>query len=781
MSERVPCEHPVLPFSGLAFVGEAPAAREVIEGRPLVGPSGKTFNAILEEAEIDRRECFVTNVADVRAPNDKFELFDKSLVPGFRERLWEELAEVSPKVVVALGSHALRALTRDECKTLGGPLGYRGSPLFVTADMWDQQHFWLLPTFHPAYLNKCEGGILPNWSNWPLVRSDVWKAKRFLLLDALPPVSYETEPLDEDCEAFYVRALDSGAPLAFDIETAGHAIKCVGFSLAPYEGISIPVEHRVWIERLLDSPNPKVAQNAMFDVSLLRENGLETRNLWFDTMIAHHVLNPELPHDLYTITSTYADMPQWKQMRAQDNLLAEYNCRDVDATQRILGPLLVDLERFGFEKLFFQTQMRLLAPLMEMGARGLRFHAERRVRALDTLESDRKVGEARLREMASATLTRTRERVPGDVDSQRVLARIDKDGLNAYSPSQVRLYLEAKHRKTLRSTDEKQLKKLAARGCEESALVLRLRHERKFASTYLSPFADRFCTSYKIHGTATSRLSSGRDLFGRGGALQQFPHALRDCIIPDEGNVFVAGDLSQAEARIVACLAGDQGMLQVFSEGRDIHRYSAALLFDIPEESVTPEQRAFGKAMTHALNYDVGPNRLMEEINAKTEMFISFAEARRYIADDVRRRPAIARWKQRVRRALGREGENGSVLVGGTSPEYRTRAMRTFFGFQRAFHTRWGNDLFREAYNFEPQATVGGIVNEALLELCERLPKGASVVLQLHDSLLCECRVEQAELVSSLLRETMERAIVVGGHKLVIPCEVKSGYSWAEV
>jgi len=146
--------------------------------------------------------------------------------------------------------------------------------------------------------------------------------------------------------------------------------------------------------------------------------------------------------------------------------------------------------------------------------------------------------------------------------------------------------------------------------------ILSIREKKKIVSTYLEAEIDsdnRYRSSYLISGTETGRLASRSSSFGTGGNLQNVPKGIcREVFIPDKGYMFMAADLSQAEARVVAYLAEDETLMNVFTSGGDVHTKVAAMLFQKDEKDVTHEERTLGKTIVHASNYSMGPRSFAE-------------------------------------------------------------------------------------------------------------------------------------------------------------------------
>lgn len=369
MTKTVPPDMP----SGtcrIAFVAEAPGREEEDEGRPLVGQSGRLFDAVLQKAfrgtPLSRGGCYVGNVFRSRPPRNDVAAF--FIGPGALARelagvgisktkaqaicrtrvgapdshaaffehpkhetlgwlrpehsadvaaLVADLEAVGPNVIVAMGGTPLWALTGYSSIT-----SYRGAVLPSTRGPWK-----VVPTFHPAF-------ILRQYSSMPYFRADLSKAIR---QSAFPEIRRSLriikvpESFSEVVALF--TELAKGTSLSYDIETDGRRILCI--SLSGDKGLAVVVpfekdgksywsaedERLVWTQlRVLleDTPMPKVAHNSLYDMSYLSYYGIRPgkRSPTHDTQLLHHSLQPEMRKALGILGSLYLDEAPWKTMRS---------------------------------------------------------------------------------------------------------------------------------------------------------------------------------------------------------------------------------------------------------------------------------------------------------------------------------------------------------------------------------------------------------------------------------------------------------------------------------
>lgn len=325
----------------IVVVGEAWGEEEARLGMPFVGSSGRELNRMLEEAEIDRLDCYFTNVFNLHPlANDIKSLgIDRkhSTVPlpemtkGFYlqdkyypevERLWKELETLQPNLVVALGNTALWALTGSY-----GIKGLRGTPV---ASVYPAG-LKILPTYHPSM-------VLRDWSIRSIVIADLMKAKRQSSFPEVrrPARELWLEPSLNHIELFYETYVKNCKVLSFDIETVPGQITCIGFAPDRGRAIVIPFvdnrkssgsywasateERLAWklVDKYLSHASEKVGQNTLYDINWLWQKvGLSPFNYTRDTMLKHHAINPEMEKSLGFLGSIYTDEPAWKLMRGK--------------------------------------------------------------------------------------------------------------------------------------------------------------------------------------------------------------------------------------------------------------------------------------------------------------------------------------------------------------------------------------------------------------------------------------------------------------------------------
>ena len=328
----------------ILIIGEAYEEHEERERMPFVGPSGYELTRMLNEAGISRINCYLTNVLNLRPNGNNIESLcgpRQDSIPGYPaiikgkylrkeflpelERLQQEIMDVNPNIIIAMGNTALWSLLG-----VGGISNRRGS---ICSSTHLVEGFKVLPTYHPA-------AILRQWDLRPVTVLDLHKARRESAFPEVvrPSRQVWTEPDINDLEVFYDEFIQGCSRLSVDIETIGDQISCIGFAPSKEISLVVPfidfrrargsywanleIELHAWrfVIRVLNEPCGKIFQNGLFDISVLwRSYKIKVRNPDQDSMLLHHSLQPESPKALAFLGSVYTNEASWKLMRPKHN------------------------------------------------------------------------------------------------------------------------------------------------------------------------------------------------------------------------------------------------------------------------------------------------------------------------------------------------------------------------------------------------------------------------------------------------------------------------------
>lgn len=748
----------------IAIVGEAPGVEEEKQGRPFVGASGHLLNQMLAQAGIPRGDCYITNVSQVRPPNNDFGAMyyddpkrtkPKMSLLEARERVWKELSVVKPKIVVPMGTEALRAIGHNYTSINT----YRGTVI---------EHYGLriLPTYHPAY-------ILRVYGDRPVVEADLRKAARQAHSPYHPPTNIRVDPSFEEVLSFLHRRPER---LAIDIETLGEFgtpqvhTRCIGFSWTKFDAFVIPLISKNthhWgqdqelailtaLDKLLQSPDVNFTlQNGPFDTTVIaKELGLQVKNYDRDTMFMHHLLYPELPKDLGFLSSIYTDHPMyWGYNRANDEDTWKYCGMDCLVTFEVQEELRDELKQRGMLEFYQKVVHPTVRALIRVQSRGVLIDTEAR----DII----------------ATATRK--------EMDEVLSKIHTTlgfELNPSSPKQVmelvydkwQLPKQVKPGTRGVTTDEDALKALCRKTTDATKIeilksIISFRQKRVLLGTFTDMGLDRgrVRTSYNPGGTVTGRLSSSGTYDGFGGNLQNIPRGpFRRIFRADDGKVLIKADLSQAEYRVLIWRARISRVIERLQDPTfSIHYWNASEnIYRVPRAEVTKKMYDEAKNGTYAANYGVGPLKV-------SRMYDMELDKAKFI---------IERYHEAVPEIQGVYQHEIRELL------QTTRCLVNPLGRERIFQGRMDEELYRAGYSHYCQSTVADVINLALVEL-ENGPDWLEVLLQVHDEIVCQVPLESLQEGVERVRSAMAVPLVFPevSTPLVIPVEIKVGLNWYDV
>lgn len=769
-----------------ALFGEQPGKSEIMKGRPFVGPSGKVLNETLSEAGLNRQRGYISNIfKDLDRPLEKYiriQTKGKTTVHISEEGqeymaiLKEELSKLNCTTLIACGNVSLFALT--------GRVGiqkWRGSILECNLD----PKFNVIPIIHPATTLPPKGQFL----NRHLIRFDLIKAGRVMNND------YRSSnrniligPSFDECMNYleHVKEIcyNDHPMLAYDIEIYNMQMSCISFALDDNNAISIPflgnngdyfsIEEELAImekiAEILEEPRiAKTGQNLSFDAHfLLSRYGIKARNL-NDTMIAQQILLPDYPKGLDFITSVWTDHPyykdegkHWFKVGGAMEQLWHYNATDsiicAEAFPKQMDQLIKTRNVHTYER-----QRSIIEPLVYMQEHGIKADVE--------------------------GIKNEYKRMMDEADElKEKLNSVAGKPLNPNSSKQLieYFYVEKKYRPYKNRTtgnmtvDAMALKRLARKGSEEAKLILKIRNLVKLAGTYLNldkfDSDNRIRCSYNPVGTRYSRLSSSQNIFGTGGNMQNWPHSLRQYLIPDDGYLFYSFDLSQAENRIVAYVGNIHEMIEAFETGKDVHSLTASLISGIPYDEIkqqdkedvpaplgdgTKTWRFWGKKANHGLNYDLGYGSfaLYYEIPERDAKFIIEQYHKAY--------PGVRQSFHSYIRSCLR----------------KNRIVENLMGRRTLFLDEWGDSLFKEAYSCIPQGTTGDVINErGLIEIYYNPHQYGPVelMMQVHDDIGFQIPVETPWYQTARMLDGIKRSLETPlkthhGTEFVIPADLVIG------
>ena len=254
---------------------------------------------------------------------------------------------------------------------------------------------------------------------------------------------------------------------------------------------------------------------------------------------------------------------------------------------------------------------------------------------------------------------------------------------------------------------------------------------------------------------------------------------IRELFVPDPGFVMLASDLEKAEAMFIAWDAEDLEYIGIFQRGIDVHWESTKRIFSFPKDlkyekdldyssPILGEEkemwllRQIGKTVEYADSYGMGPI-MLQNILIREEIYLDVATCKLLLSQRRKARPMVLRWQGEIRNEIR-----------------ATRILETPLGDRREFRGRMNDSLFRSAYSFKPQCTVGRIVELAIQDIHEKTDVFIPL-LNVHDEVVGQCRENDLPEAMRIVKSAMERPIVLHDRELTIPCSFKYGSNWGNL
>ena len=511
----------------------------------------------------------------------------------------------------------------------------------------------------------------------------------------------------------------------------------------------------------------KVGQNLKYDLEVLHNYGITLKGPMWDTMIAHYLIQPELRHNMDYMAEIYLNYqtihideligPKGKNQRSMRDLspqeVYEYAAEDADITLQLKNKLEPELKKYECEDLFYNIEMPLMPVLAEMEMNGV---------CIDT-------------ESLNETSAIFTQRM---VELEQRIYELAGEQFNIASPKQVgdilfgKLHIMEKPKKTKTGqyvTSEEVLQTLRGKH-EIVACILDHRGLKKLLGTYIdalpkliNPRTGHIHTSFNQTVTATGRLSSSDP------NLQNIPvrgedgKEIRKAFIPEPGCLFFSADYSQIELRVMAHLSGDEHMISVFKEGKDLHAATAATIYKKNIDEVSRDERTKSKRANFGIIYGITVFGLAERLE------ISRDEAKQLIDGFFQTFPQVHDYMEEAKRHAYEQGYV-TTLFGRRRylPDIRS-ANATVRGFAE-----------RNAINAPIQGTAADIIKVAMIHIYNRFKAEgirSKMILQVHDELNFSVYPEEKERVEQIVLEEMQ-----GAFQMTVPLIADSGFgsNWLE-
>ena len=580
-----------------------------------------------------------------------------------------------------------------------------------------------------------------------------------------------------------IQLLSKQKSICLDTETTGidaNEAELVGisFSIKKHEGYYVPVPEKYEeakaivdeFKSIFENENiSKTGQNIKYDALMLKWYGVKLKGKYFDTMVAHYLLEPELRHNMDYLAQAYLGYEPVSittligkkgknQLSMRDipvEKVSEYAAEDADITLQLQEEIQPLLKKTDLEKLYNDLEEPLINVLVDLEYEGINLDANFLNKYSEELGAEIQKLEKEIHEAAESNFNIASPKQVGQVlfDKMEIPYRWKKTKTGQYS------------------TDESKLQELA-KEYDFVAKILKYRGLAKLKSTYVdalprmvNPKTGRIHSSFNQALAATGRLSSNNP------NLQNIPirteqgRKVRKAFIPrDADHILLAADYSQIELRLIAEMSKDEAMLEAFQKGHDIHQATAAKVYGKTLEEVTKDERRNAKTVNFSIIYGAGATNLSQQLDIKrkeaTELiknyFTQYNGLKKYMEDTV----AFAREHGYVKTMLGRKR--------------KLRDINSRNGMIRS-------NAERIAINTPIQGSAADMIKIAMVKIHKALKDGnfkTKMILQVHDELVFDVYRPELEKVKPIIENEMKNAIP----DLQVPILVgmDTGENWLE-
>lgn len=512
----------------------------------------------------------------------------------------------------------------------------------------------------------------------------------------------------------------------------------------------------------------KIGQNLKYDIKVLAKYNIQVLGNLFDTMIAHYLLNPDGKHNMDILSENYLHYSPisietliGKKGKGQLSMRQvplpeqkEYAVEDTDVTLQLKNIFEQQLQKYNAEKLFSQIESPLVQVLAEMELEGIRIDVPFLKSLSNDIEKDIFSLQQAVYEQAGETFNLSSPKQLGDIlfEKLKLISKPKKTKTGQYA------------------TSEEILSELAPKH-KIVANVLEYRQLQKLQSTYIDALpkevnstTGRVHTTYMQAVTATGRLSSNNP------NLQNIPirtergQQIRKAFVPrNEDYTLLSADYSQIELRVIAALSGEKNMIEAFLQNQDIHRSTAAKVFNVDIQSVTREQRSHAKTVNFGIIYGVSAFGLSNQ----TEL--SRSESKELIDTYYQTYPQL---KVFIDKQIHFARENGYVetILG------RRRYLPDINSRNQVVR----GAAERNAVNAPIQGSAADIIKIAMINIYNLLKDNklkTKMLLQVHDELIFDVPKNELDFVKPLIKKTMEEA-----YQFAVPLVVDLGIgkNWLE-
>ena len=569
--------------------------------------------------------------------------------------------------------------------------------------------------------------------------------------------------------------------VCFDTETTGLDVRTaeligISFCIEPHEAwfVTLP-PYREEMQKALAKfipilANPdvrKVGQNLKYDVSVLKWNGIEVRGELLDTMLAHYLIDPDQRHNMDHMAESlldYSPVPitaligekksTQKTLREVDlDALCKYGAEDADITLQLWRKLKPMLKERGQERVFYEIETPLMPVLAQMEYNGINLDVPALGTYSEVLAEKIQALEIAIYEMAGDEFNLNSPKQLGEIlfDKMKLVEKPKKTKTGQYK------------------TNEEVLSDLAPEH-EIVRKILEYRSLAKLKSTYVDALPQEvFPESGRVHTTFSQAVTTTGRLSSVNPNLQNIPirteegREIRRAFIPREGFTLLACDYSQIELRIMAELSGDAGLREAFIHGEDIHTATASRVFGVDQADVTREMRSKAKMVNFGIIYGISAFGLSKRLG------IPRKEAQEIIEQYRANYPGVQDYLDETI-LFAQKNEYVETITG------RRRYIRDINA--RNQMVRGGAE--RNAINAPIQGTAADMIKIAMIDIQKMLEEKKTktkLLLQVHDELVFDLALDEADELVPLIEQKMKSAIPM---EIPILVESGTGENWLE-
>ena len=570
--------------------------------------------------------------------------------------------------------------------------------------------------------------------------------------------------------------------VAFDTETEGlNALETdiVGISFSWQKGIGyyLPVKNNKSVhEKSFEILKPffesteiiKVGHNIKFDIQVLHKYNVKVSSPIYDTMVAHYLINPDMRHNLDTLSESYLNYSPISiesligkkgknQISMRDvsiDKITDYASEDADITLQLKSIFDKEIEVNNLGKIFYDIEIPMINVLSEMETEGIKID-------ISYLEKLDKEFEEDLEKLKKEIFKKSGEEF--NLNSPKQLGEILFDKLKLVS--------KPKKTKTGQySTSEEVLSSLANdhKIIED---ILEWRSLDKLQNTYVkslpnevSSLTNRVHSSFNQTVTTTGRLSSNNP------NLQNIPirtangQKIRRAFIPRGSDyILMAADYSQIELRVIASMSNEKNMIDAFVNNQDIHTMTASKIYNVDPESVTREQRGNAKTVNFGIIYGVSAFGLSQQTDLNRSeskvmidnYFLNYPGLKKYMSDQI----DFARNNGYVETIMGR---------------------RRYLQNINSQNNMLRSSSERNAINAPIQGSAADIIKIAMININSELKKQSlksKMLLQVHDELVFDVHKSEKDQIKDIVKTTMESAVKL---KVPLKIDLEFGKNWLE-